>query len=54
MAFGFTCHIVSAIMTMTANGYAALYWGTFIFALAGGVVEGRLSNATRYYDPRAQ
>ncbi|HAM72669.1 MAG TPA: MFS transporter [Verrucomicrobiales bacterium] len=40
MAFGFGCHILSALILMTAGGYGSLYLGTFIFALAGGVVEG--------------
>src|SRR5579864_3509531 len=33
MVFAFTCHVVSAIITMTAIGYVSLYVGTFIFAL---------------------
>lgn len=39
MALAWIGHIVSAIMTFTAQSYAMLYWGTFIFALSNGIVE---------------
>jgi MFS family permease len=39
MWFAFGCHIVSAIMTITATNYQMLYWGTFICALGNGTVE---------------
>jgi len=52
MAFAFLCHVVSAIVIMSANGYGALYWGTFIFALAGGVVEGVINPVTATLYPK--
>src|SRR3954469_5401267 len=33
MAFAFTGHVVSALITITAGGYAGLYLGTWVFAL---------------------
>ena len=39
MWFAFACHVVSAIVTVTANGYWSLYLGTFIVALGNGTVE---------------
>ena len=39
MVFAFACHIVSAILTIFANGYWMLYIGTFIVALGNGTVE---------------
>ncbi len=39
MVFAFSCHIISAIVTIFATGYDMLYWGTFILALGNGAVE---------------
>ena len=39
MIFGFVCHVISFIMTYTADGYDDLYWATFIVALGNGTVE---------------
>ena len=39
MAFAFVCHIASAVITILAQGYWGLYWGTFIVALGNGSVE---------------
>jgi MFS family permease len=39
MVFAFVCHVVSAVMTITATGYQSLYWAMFIVALANGTVE---------------
>ncbi len=39
MVFGFVCHVLSAILTVTAQGYWGLYWATFIVALGNGTVE---------------
>ncbi len=39
LIFAFVCHVVSAIITITATGYWSLYLGTFIVALANGTVE---------------
>lgn len=39
MVFGFICHVLSVIITIMANGYWMLYFGTFLFALGNGAVE---------------
>ncbi len=39
LAFALVCHVVSAIVTIFANGYWMLYIGTFILALGNGTVE---------------
>ena len=52
MIFGFLCHVLSALIVMTAGGYAALYLGTFVFALAGGVVEGVINPVTATLHPQ--
>jgi MFS family permease len=39
LVFAFVCHVVSAVVTMTATGYWSLYVGTFIVAIANGTVE---------------
>lgn len=52
MAFGFACHVLSAVVLMSATGYASLYLGTFLFALAGGVVEGVINPVTATLYPR--
>jgi len=39
MALAWIGHVVSAVVTLTAQSYAMLYWGTFIFALSNGIVE---------------
>lgn len=39
MVFAFVCHIVSAIITIFAQGYWALYIGQLIVALGNGTVE---------------
>jgi MFS family permease len=52
MFFAFICHIASAVITMTANGYARFILGTFIFALAGGVVEGVINPITATLYPK--
>lgn len=52
MGFGFVCHVLSALILMTAGGYASLYWGTFIFALAGGIVEGVINPVTATLYPK--
>src|SRR3982750_3101145 len=36
MAFAFFGHVISAIITVTANSFQQLYVGTLIFALANG------------------
>ena len=39
LIFAFICHVLSAVLTITANGYWSLYLGTFIVAIANGTVE---------------
>ncbi|MDX2021711.1 MAG: MFS transporter [Deltaproteobacteria bacterium] len=39
LIFAFVCHVLSAVLTITANGYWSLYLGTFIVAIANGTVE---------------
>lgn len=39
MIFGLICHVLSAIITITAKDYTMLYIGTFICALGNGTVE---------------
>ena len=38
-AFAIVCHVVSIALTVTATGYQALYWGTFLISIANGMVE---------------
>jgi len=45
MIFAFICHIASAIITISANGYTMLYIGTFIVALGNGTVEAVINPA---------
>jgi fucose permease len=46
IAFAFVAHVVSAIVTIRATGFHGLYWGSFIFALAGGAIEGAINPIT--------
>lgn len=39
MIFAFLCHVASIILTIFANGYWMLYFGTFLFALGNGAAE---------------
>jgi MFS family permease len=39
MIFAWLGHVVSAILTITAQNYTMLYFGTLLFALANGAVE---------------
>ena len=39
MAFAWILHVLSAIITITAGNYTALYIGTFLFSLANGTIE---------------
>ena len=52
MVFAFVCHVVSAIMTITATGYDSLYWATFIVALANGTVEAVINPVVATLFPR--
>lgn len=37
--FAIVCHVISIALTVTAGGYQALYWGTFLISIANGMVE---------------
>ncbi len=39
MYFGLACHVISTILIISAKGYWGMYLGTFILALASGMVE---------------
>ncbi|MBC7400354.1 MAG: MFS transporter [Mucilaginibacter sp.] len=39
MIFAFICHTLSVIITIMANGYWMLYFGTLLFALGNGAAE---------------
>ncbi len=39
MIFGFVCHVISLVVTLTAKSYNGLYLGMFIVALGNGTVE---------------
>jgi MFS family permease len=39
MIFGFACHVLSLVITLTAKTYNQLYLGMFIVALGNGTVE---------------
>jgi MFS family permease len=39
MFFGFACHMISLVMTVTAGSYETLYWANFVVALGNGTVE---------------
>jgi MFS family permease len=39
MIFGFVCHVLSLVITITAKSYNQLYLGMFIVALGNGTVE---------------
>lgn len=52
MIFGFVCHILSAIITILADGYWMLYAGTFIFALGNGAVEAVINPVVATMFPR--
>lgn len=52
MAFAWIGHVLSAVMTMTANGYVGLYLGTLVFALANGAVEAVINPVAATLYPR--
>ena len=56
MFFGFACHMVSLVMTVTANSYEALYWANFVVALGNGTVEAYINPvvATQFKKEKAR
>src|SRR5882672_7061186 len=54
MAFAWICHVLSAVITMTATGYTGLYLGTLVFALANGAVEAVINPVTATLYPKSK
>jgi MFS family permease len=56
MFFGFACHMVSLIMTVTAHSYEGLYWANFVVALGNGTVEAYINPvvATQFKHDKAR
>ena len=52
MAVAWSLHVVSALLTITADNYTMLYIGTFLFALANGAVEAVINPATTTMYPK--
>ncbi len=52
IAFAFIAHVLSVIITITANGFVGLYFGTFVFALAAGAVEAAINPITATLFPK--
>ncbi len=52
MVFAFLGHAISAILTITAKSYEALYVATFLFALANGTVEAVINPVTATLFPK--
>jgi MFS family permease len=52
MAFAWVLHVVSAIITITATSYNALYIGTFLFSLANGTIEAVVNPVTATLYPK--
>ncbi len=54
LAFALVCHVVSAVMTITAKNYQMLWWGTFIVALGNGTVEAVINPVVATMFPRSK
>ena len=52
MAFAWFLHVLSAIITITATSYTALYIGTLLFALANGTIEAVVNPVTATLYPQ--
>src|SRR5688572_14364515 len=52
MVFAFVCHLASAVITVFANGYWMLYWGTLVGALGNGIVEAVVNPVVATMFPR--
>src|SRR5688572_10806404 len=52
MVFAFVCHVAAAVITIFANGYWMLYWGTFVVALGNGIVEAVVNPVVATMFPR--
>ncbi len=54
MAFAWVCHVLAAVLTMTATGYTGLYLGTLVFALGNGAVEAVINPVTATMYPKSK
>jgi MFS family permease len=54
MAFAWVLHVLSAIITITAGSYTALYIGTFLFSLANGTIEAVVNPMTATLYPKTR
>jgi MFS family permease len=52
LAFAWVLHVLSAIITITARSYTALYIGTFLFSLANGTIEAVVNPVTATLYPK--
>jgi MFS family permease len=52
MIFAWVLHVLSAIITITAGSYTALYIGTFLFSLANGTIEAVVNPVTASLYPQ--
>jgi MFS family permease len=52
MGFAWVLHVLSAIITITATSYTALYIGTFLFSLANGTIEAVVNPVTATLYPK--
>lgn len=52
MVFAWVGHIASAVLTITAQSYTQLYFGTLLFALANGAVEAVINPVTATLFPK--
>jgi MFS family permease len=54
MAFAWMLQILSAIVTVTAGSYTALYMGTLLFSLANGAIEAVVNPVTATLYPESK
>ena len=52
MVFAFVCHVVSAVLMVSAKGYWWLYWGSILNGLAAGTVEAVINPAVASVYPK--
>jgi MFS family permease len=54
MAFAWVGHVLSVVITMSAQGYTGLYLGTLVFALANGAIEAVINPVTATLYPQSK
>ncbi len=54
MAVAWALHVVSAIVTISAGSYTALYLGTILFSLANGVIEAAVNPVVATLYPKSK